>query len=829
MKTLELKKDFYWTGVLDKDLKVFDIIMETRFGTSYNSYILKSQNETILFETAKVDFFDAYVEALSSICEIKSISHIIVNHTEMDHAGSIEGLLQQNPEIKIVGSYSAILFLRDIVHCPFKEVIVNDNDTLTIGSKTLRFIMAPNLHWPDTMYTYIEEEQILVTCDSFGAHYAHEAILRSKVEAESDYEQALKYYFDHIMGPFKSYVIKALDKIQSLDISLIATGHGPVLDCKIEDVIEKYRQWSQIETSFQKKVVIPYVSAYGYTQMLAHQISDGIKASGEIEVKLYDLEKSSQEEVLKEMAKADGLLIGSPTILQEALKPVWQLFASMNPVVDGGKLASAFGSYGWSGEAVSHLLERLKQLHMQVVEGYRCKLKPSVDELKQAYTYGYEFGCQLLKKELPHKKRKVKCLICGEILDEGVEICPICGVGKEHFVLIEENETAFKQDSQEKFLIIGNGAAGLNAAMAIRMRNKTCSIILAGDEAYPSYNRVMLTKEYFDEMNSEKLYLKEAEWYIENNIQTLLKMHAQEIDVANKQVIFANYDKITYDKLLLCYGAECFLPPVKGINQQHVIAIRRIEDILKLKQQLTECKTAVVIGGGVLGIEAAFKLSQAHLAVTILESASQLMIRQLDEKASLILQSKITQQKIKVLTGASIVQISEKAVFLNDGQIIKADLVIVSAGVKVDLQLAQSAGIQCGRAIIVNEYLETSISDIYAAGDCAQYQNINYANWQQAVEMGKTAGANAAGDSIQYENKSLGLTINEKMLSLFTIGDNGKLNHAYESVEIEDVRRYEKYYFIHEHLCGATLIGDLSKVSQVSEAIEKKTLLKEFY
>ena len=267
---MELRKGFYWAGIVDKDLRVFDIIMYTEFGTTYNSYILKAGDETILFETAKEPFFDEYLDKLKEDIDVTGIDYLVVSHTEPDHAGSVEKLLELNPQLKIVGTGCAIGFLKQIINKDFFSIPVKDNQSMRIGDKTLRFLAVPNLHWPDTMYTYIEEEQILVTCDSFGSHYAFDDVLVSRVKERDDYMRAAKYYYDCIIGPFKPYMLKALDRISDLDISMICPGHGPVLDEKIDFMQSTYREWSTVVNPNTKKtVVIPYVSAYGYTGMLA--------------------------------------------------------------------------------------------------------------------------------------------------------------------------------------------------------------------------------------------------------------------------------------------------------------------------------------------------------------------------------------------------------------------------------------------------------------------------------------------------------------------------------------------------------------------------------
>ena len=195
-------------------------------------------------------------------------------------------------------------------------------------------------------------------------------------------------------------MLKALDKIKDLDIDMICTGHGPVLDCRLDEIKETYKTWSTvINPNPRKTVIIPYVSAYGYTKELALEIEKGIKDSGDIDVRAYDLVESDRQKVLEEIGFADGILFGTPTIVGEALKPIWDLTTSIFATTHGKKLASAFGSYGWSGEGVPHIIERLKQLKMDVVDGFRVKFKPSEKDLKDAYEYGFNFGHLLINKE----------------------------------------------------------------------------------------------------------------------------------------------------------------------------------------------------------------------------------------------------------------------------------------------------------------------------------------------------------------------------------------------------------------------------------------------
>lgn len=839
MKALKLRENFYWTGIVDADLRVFDIIMYTEFGTTYNSYVLKTGDKTILFETAKEKFFDDYLEKLKEITDVESIDYLVVEHTEPDHAGSVERLLDLNPGMKIIATGCALGFLKEIVNRDFTGIPARDNMTMKIGDRTLRFLFVPNLHWPDTMYTYIEEEQILVTCDSFGSHYGFDDVLLSKVTDWEGYMRATKYYYDNIIGPFKPFMLKALERVRELDISMICTGHGPVIDDKIDFILNTYEEWSTVVNPNPKKTVImPYVSAYGYTKSLAEKIAEGIRASGDIDVRAYDMVEADQAKVLEELGFADGILFGSPTIVGEALKPIWDLTTSIFAGTHGGKLASAFGSYGWSGEAVPHLIERLKQLNMKVIEGFRVRFKPDENQLQDAFDYGFNFGCLLQEKENPKKKKGartlVKCLVCGAVFDSSIDICPVCGVGPENFVEVEAEENEFSNDTKNFYIILGNGAAGHYAAEAIRKRDRTGTITMISNEPYRTYNRPMLTKSIMAGLNEEQIAVEDASWYEENHIYQILGHEVVKIDPEAKEVHLDDGSKYHYTKLIYALGSECFIPPIKGADKDGVIAIRRLSDTKKVAEKLKETKHAVVIGGGVLGLEAAWELKKSRCEVTVLELAPVLMGRQLDKTAGEMLKKISEGQGIQIHTGVQIEAIEggEKAegVRLADGTVIPAELVIVSCGVRANTALAKEAGIETDRAVIVNEKMETNIPDIYACGDCAQYEGINYAIWPQAVEEGKTAGAQAAGDDNTYSTVPAALSFHGMNTALFAAGDNGQNpDLIYKTVEYKDEgkKQYQKYYFLNNRLCGVILIGDTSRMAEMTEALEHHRQYKE--
>lgn len=841
-KALKLRENFYWAGILDDTLRVFDIIMYTEFGTTYNSYIYKAGDKTILFETVKERFFDDYLKELKEIVDVTKIDYLVVNHTEPDHAGSVQRLLELNPQLKIIATPTAVSFLQNIVNGDFCSIAVKDEQEMKIGNITLRFLHVPNLHWPDTMYTYIEEEQALVTCDSFGSHYSFEDILVSRVTNQEDYWKATKYYFDCIIGPFKPFMLQALARVRELDVTMICTGHGPVLDADIDKMYNTYEEWCTVVNPNQKKtVVIPYVSAYGYTGQLAEQIAKGIEDSGDVDVRAYDMVTADQAKVLEELGFADGILLGTPTIVGEALKPIWDLTTSIFAGTHGGKLASAFGSYGWSGEGVPHMIERLRQLRMRVPdEGFRVRFKPGEVDLLNAYDYGYNFGCLLQDKENPKKKSAkstlVKCLVCGAVFDSSMEICPVCGVGKENFVPVEAEDTTYRKDTENMYAIIGNGAAGISAAQAIRERDKTGSIYMISNEEYPAYNRPMLTKSLVAGLDAAQIAVQEPSWYEENHVFQMLGKNVVSIDTQKKEIHTADGAKFKYTKLIYALGSECFIPPIAGADQPEVIAIRRLADTQKVAELLPQTKEAVVIGGGVLGLEAAWELKKAHCRVTVLELAPRLMGRQLDENAGEMIKAISEAQGITIHTGVQIEAIEGgghvTGVRLGDGRVFPAQLVIVSCGVRANAAIAKEAGIETERAVVVNSRMETSAENVYACGDCAQYQGVNYAIWPQAVEEGKVAGANAAGEALEYTTVPAALSFHGMNTALYSIGDNGSNpDLVYKTVEFKDTARkqYEKYYFRNNRLCGVILIGDVSRMAELTEAVEKKASFGELF
>lgn len=395
-KVLPITDDVSWIGVLDPGLITFDIVMETKYGTTYNSYFINAEKKTIV-ETTKVKFWPTYLEKIRQVVNPEEIEYIIVDHTEPDHSGNIHNLLSVAPNATVVGSGNAIKFLRDQTGHDFKHIVVKNGDTLDLGNKTIHFIGAPNLHWPDTIYSWLEEDRVLFTCDSFGCHYCNEAMYDDLC---GDFDDSFKYYFDAILRPFSKYMIQAIEKIRPLDIKTICPGHGPILRSdwkKYVDLSERYAK-SAIAMPNEKSILIAYVSAYENTSVLAHKIAEGLKMACDFNVDVCDIENMSTEKLEEKIAHSMGIIIGSPTINQNIVHQVYSIFAVLNPLRDRGKLTAAFGSYGWSGEGVNIIESNLANLKLKVFEqNLRIKFQPHEPEFEQCKAFGKAFAERMIE------------------------------------------------------------------------------------------------------------------------------------------------------------------------------------------------------------------------------------------------------------------------------------------------------------------------------------------------------------------------------------------------------------------------------------------------
>lgn len=397
MPAVKITDSIYSVGILNPNMRVFDIVMTTDYGTSYNSYVVKGSSKNVLIESCHKTFFHHYLNNIREVIEPSDIDYIVLNHNEPDHSGCLAQLLEYAPTATIVTSRAGSIYLKNITNEANLNVqVVKDGDTLDIGGKSLRFINAPFLHWPDSMFTWIEEEKTLFSCDFFGAHYCEPYTFDYNMVYPEKYETAFKGYYDAIFGPFKPYVLSGLKKIKDLPIETVCSSHGPIItnNGRLDYVREKYNEWSQPFINEQITVPIFYTSAYGNTGLIAENIRLGIlDAIPNADVCTYDMIKHDMNELSVLLNRSTAFALGSPTINGDAVAPAWLLLSHVDAVNNRKKPALVFGSYGWSGEAVPNLSARLTGLKMSLFgDGYKVCFVPSEQDLAKSRELGKAFG-----------------------------------------------------------------------------------------------------------------------------------------------------------------------------------------------------------------------------------------------------------------------------------------------------------------------------------------------------------------------------------------------------------------------------------------------------
>lgn len=374
---MKIADNVYYVGVSNPTLRVFDIIMCTEYGTTYNSYLVKGADKTALIDGAHKGFEANFQENVEAITDFANIDYMVVNHTEPDHSGAIRLVIEKNPDIVVYGTAACLKNLDNIVRLPFNRVAVKDGDTLELGGKTLTFCVSPNIHWPDTMMTYLAEDKILFSCDFLGAHFAEPTMYVHKAYKKELYEKEFKVYYDAIMGPFAKFVIRALDRIKDLDIALVCPSHGPmIMGGDIQVAMDTYRKWATPEEKTDKTVAIYFVSAYGYTRQMCQYLAEKLEAKGLV-VSAFDVIKTDAADIAAHL-EDDCLVFGSPTLNRAALKPVLDVISSIDAVGAAGRPYATLGCFGWSGEACAQLNDRCNSIKMkQVGESVRSQFTPT--------------------------------------------------------------------------------------------------------------------------------------------------------------------------------------------------------------------------------------------------------------------------------------------------------------------------------------------------------------------------------------------------------------------------------------------------------------------
>ncbi|HEY9905121.1 MAG TPA: FprA family A-type flavoprotein, partial [Candidatus Sericytochromatia bacterium] len=278
MQTGEIAPDTTTIRSLDWDRDRFDIEFGLQNGTTYNSFLIRGE-KIALVDTSHEKFRQLYLDTLKGLIDPTQIDYLIISHTEPDHSGLVRDVLQLAPQVTVVGAKVAIQFLEDLVHQPFKRQIVKNGDQLDLGKgHVLEFVNAPNLHWPDTIFSYDAGTQVIFTCDAFGLHYCSDSTFDEDLrEIEADY----RFYYDCLMAPNARSVLSALKRMDQLgDVKIVANGHGPLLRQNVDELVSRYRKWSQAQAKAETSVVVFYISDYGYSDRLSQAVARGITKTG---------------------------------------------------------------------------------------------------------------------------------------------------------------------------------------------------------------------------------------------------------------------------------------------------------------------------------------------------------------------------------------------------------------------------------------------------------------------------------------------------------------------------------------------------------------------
>jgi len=360
LQTLEIAENTTAIRSLDWDRDRFDIEFELRNGTTYNSFLIRSE-KTALVDTSHEKFHDLYLDTLKQLINPAAIDYLIISHTEPDHSGLVKEVLALAPQVTVVGSKVAIQFLDDLVHQPFNRLLVKNGDRIDLGNgHELEFVSAPNLHWPDTILTYDHKTQSLFTCDVFGMHYCDDNTYDEELALlDADYQ----LYYDCLMGPNARSVLAALKRMADLpDIQLIATGHGPLLRHHVSELVERYRSWSQAQAKAETTVALFYAADYGYGSELAHALANGILKTG-VAVELIDLKSADPQEVREMVDLAAGVIIGMPPQSGDTQAALSTILAAMTPK----QAIGLFESGGGDDESVYPIRNRFQEAGVKEV------------------------------------------------------------------------------------------------------------------------------------------------------------------------------------------------------------------------------------------------------------------------------------------------------------------------------------------------------------------------------------------------------------------------------------------------------------------------------
>lgn len=376
MTLKEIKNNIYYCGLNHRERRLFDELIPLPIGTTYNSYLIKGSEKTVLVDTMYPPKTDEYIEKLKK-AGIDKVDYIVCNHGEQDHTGALPKLLKKYPEAKILTNPKCKEITQEMLHIEDEKFqIVADDEEISLGDKTLQFIYAPWVHWPDTMFTYVKEDKIMFTCDFLGSHSPFENLW---AEENEKLLSAAKRYYAEIMMPFRNFCKKYIQKLKSMDIDMICTSHGPIYR-NPEFILKAYEEWTADEV--KNEVVIPYVSMYESTKEMVDYMAEKLGDKG-ITVKPFSIIEEDLGELAMELVEAATVVFGSSMVLagpHPAAVSAAYLTGALRPKA---KFISFVGSYGWGGNLTGKLEETLSGIKAEKLEPVIIKGKPRTGDFEK--------------------------------------------------------------------------------------------------------------------------------------------------------------------------------------------------------------------------------------------------------------------------------------------------------------------------------------------------------------------------------------------------------------------------------------------------------------
>jgi len=388
---IELKTGVYWVGVVDWNIKKFHgHEYSTHRGSTYNSYLIVDE-KIALVDTVLGSYSSEMIENIKKIVDIKKIDYVIANHAETDHSGGLPALMKLIPDATVVVSEKGKESIPGHYHEDWNFKVVTTGDSISLGKNSLVFVKAPMLHWPDSMMTYLTGQNILMPNDAFGQHFASSKRFNDEVDEIEVYEEAIKYYAN-ILTPFSDRVTKKLDEFVKLNVpvDIIAPSHGIIWRKDPMQIVEKYYEWASGKND--GSVVIIYDTMWKGTEQMATAIGEGIGNEG-VKYKLFNMAVHDRNDVLTEVFKAKGILLGCPTMNNGLLPTIMPILEDLKGLRFKNKVGAAFASYGWSGESLKQLEDKLEGAKINIIqEGIKFKWQPTKEELDACVEFGSDFA-----------------------------------------------------------------------------------------------------------------------------------------------------------------------------------------------------------------------------------------------------------------------------------------------------------------------------------------------------------------------------------------------------------------------------------------------------